>query len=49
MIVPAVLGGEYAVENFRIGNLEEYLWFTGDVANEVKDLKEGESFEITWT
>ena len=48
LVIPAVLGGEYSTSNIRRGGLCEYLRFTGDVANQTKDLKDAETikFEI---
>lgn len=47
-VIPAVLGGEYSTSNIRRRGLYEYLRFTGDLAYQTKDLKDGEiiKFEI---
>ena len=48
-ITPAVFGGDFSVENIRRRDLYEYLRYSGDIANQTKDLKDGETvkFEIT--
>gem|GEM_PF-585454 len=48
LVIPAVLGGEYSVSNIRRRDLYEYLRYAGDVANQTKDLKDGETvkFEV---
>ena len=48
LVIPAVLGGEYSLGNIRRRDLYEYLRYTGDVANQTKDLKDGETvkFEV---
>ena len=46
LVIPAVLGGEYSPSNIRRRDLYQYLRFTGDVGNQTKDLKDGESIEI---
>ena len=48
LVIPAVLGGEYSKGNIRRRDLYEYLRFTGDVAYQTKDLKDGDTvnFEI---
>ena len=46
LVIPAVLGGEFSVSNIRRRELYEYLRFTGDVANQIKDLKDGETVKF---
>jgi hypothetical protein len=46
MIKPAVIGGEYSVNNLRIGSIYEYLSLTGDMAFQIKDLKDGDEVSI---
>ena len=46
LIIPAVLGGEYLPSNIRRRDVYEYLRFTGDVANQTRDIKDGESVEF---
>ena len=46
LVIPAVLGGEYSMNNIRRRDLYEYLRYTGDVANQTKDLKDGETVKI---
>ncbi len=46
MIKPAVIGGEYSIDNLRVGSIYEYLSFTGEVAFKTKDHKQGEKVTI---
>ncbi len=46
LIKPAVIGGDYAVSNMRVGSVYEYLSFTGELAYKTKDLKPGDQFYI---
>lgn len=46
LVIPAVLGGGYSVSNIRRRDLYEYLRYTGDVANQTKDLKDGETMKF---
>ena len=46
LVIPAVLGGEYSMNNIRRRDLYEYLRYIGDVANQTKDLKDGETVKI---
>jgi hypothetical protein len=46
LVIPAVFGGEYSKSNIRRRDLYEYLRFTGDVANQTKDLKDGEKVKF---
>ena len=46
LIIPAVLGGEYSTGNIRRRDLYEYLRFTGDVANQTNNLKDGETVKL---
>ena len=46
LIVPAALGGEYSPSNIRRRCLYEYLRYTGDVAEQIKDLKDCEAVLI---
>jgi hypothetical protein len=46
--IPAVLGGAYAVENVGTIAVAELLHFSGDVAQQIRDLPDGtqESFRF---
>lgn len=45
---PAVLGGAYSVENVRTISIDELLRFSGEIAEQIKDLPDGAqvSFKI---
>ncbi|MEZ5300721.1 MAG: DUF1851 domain-containing protein [Verrucomicrobiales bacterium] len=43
IVIPAVLGGKYSTSNFRRRDLYEYLRFTGELADQTKDLKDGDT------
>ena len=42
LVIPAVLGGEYSLQNIRRRCLYDYLRYTGDIARQTKDLKDGD-------
>jgi len=44
--VPGVLGGDYNDDNFGKIGFSELLSFSGDAAFQIKDLKDGDKFEI---
>lgn len=46
---PAVLGGKYEAANLGTITRRELLAFTGDVAEQIKDLPDGASVNIEWT
>ncbi len=46
LIKPAVIGGDYSTENMRVAAINEYLAFTGDIAYQTKDLKQGDKVQI---
>jgi hypothetical protein len=46
LVIPGVLGGKYSSENIRRRSLYDYLRFTGDLARQIKDLKDGETIEL---
>lgn len=48
LTIPAVLGGEYSIDNIRRRDLYEYLRFTGDVARQTKDLDDGETLKLVF-
>jgi hypothetical protein len=47
--IPAVLGGEYSIENTIITNIEKYLKFSGNAAFQIKDLADGEYVHIEYS
>lgn len=49
LVIPAVLGGEYSKGNIRRKDLYGYLRLAGDIANQIKDLKDGEEVKFVWT
>ena len=46
LTTPAVLGGEYSIDNIRRRDLYEYLRFAGDVARQTKDLQDGDTVKL---
>ena len=46
MIIPAIMEGEYSIENLRVCSVYEYLSLSGEMAFKTKDLKDGDQFEI---
>lgn len=46
---PAVLGGNYDTANFATIARQELVAFTGDVAEQIKDLPDGTSINFEWT
>ncbi len=47
--LPAVLGGTYGVANFSTITRRELIAFTGDAAEQIKDVPDGGSVKIEWT
>jgi len=47
--LPAVLGGTYDATNFGTITRRELLAFTGDVAEQIKDVPDGGSIRLEWT
>lgn len=41
LIIPGVLGGEYAISNIKIAPLVELIAFSGDVGRQIKNLPQG--------
>ncbi|MEM6504452.1 MAG: T6SS immunity protein Tdi1 domain-containing protein [Planctomycetota bacterium] len=46
---PAVLGGAYEADNYGTILLSELISFSGDVAQQIKDLPEGAQIELDFT
>ena len=46
--IPAVLGGEYAIENIATISLPELIAFAGDVAHQIKDVPDGAPIRLKW-
>jgi len=46
---PAVLGGKYDAANFGTITRRELIAFTGDVAEQIKDVPDGASIKFKWT
>jgi hypothetical protein len=44
--IPAVLGGEYDLANFGTISRRELIAFSGDVAQQIKDLPDGTPFTV---
>jgi len=47
--VPAVLGGQYEVSNFGTNSRNELISFSGDLAQQIKDLPDGAQVSLTLT
>ena len=46
LVIPAVLGGEYSANNIRRRCLYDYLRFTGDIARQTNNLKDGDKIKF---
>ena len=46
MVTPGVLGGKYSVSNLKITPIYQYLSMCGEMAYQIKDLKDGEKVEL---
>ena len=46
LVIPAVLGGKYEVENIRCVPLEELIGFSASFAEQIKDLPDGAEIKI---
>ena len=44
--LPAVIGGKYEAQNFGKINLEELIAFSGNMAYQIRDLKDGDRIEL---
>lgn len=49
LVIPAAFGGGYVSENIRKRGLYDYLRFTGDVARQSQDLKDGDKVRFKFT
>jgi hypothetical protein len=48
LVIPATLGGAYALSNIKKISISEWLSFSGYVANQIKDLTDGTHVEFKW-
>ena len=46
LAIPGPLGGAYDVSNLRSVGLEELIRFSGDIAKQVRDVRDGERVEL---
>ncbi|WP_417442054.1 DUF1851 domain-containing protein [Idiomarina sp.] len=46
LVIPGVLGGEYAISNIKIAPLVELVRFSGDVAKQIDDLPDGAEIQL---
>lgn len=46
LVTPGVLGGEYAISNIKTVPLIELIRFSGDLANQIKDLPDGAQIKL---
>ncbi|ABZ75138.1 hypothetical protein Shal_0563 [Shewanella halifaxensis HAW-EB4] len=46
LVTPSVLGGEYAISNIKTAPLIELVRFSGDLANQIKDLPDGAQIQL---
>jgi hypothetical protein len=46
LTIPAVLGGEYSLENVRSVDIRDYLSFLADVHQQIADLPDGAQVEL---
>jgi len=46
LVTPGVLGGEYAISNIKTVPLIELIRFSGDLANQIKDLPDGAQVQL---
>ncbi len=45
-VTPGILGGEYAVSNIKTAPLLKMIRFSGDVANQIKELPDGAQIKL---
>ena len=48
LVIPATLGGAYALSNIKKISIGEWLSFSGCVAQQIKDLPDGTQVELKW-
>jgi hypothetical protein len=48
LVIPATLGGAYAISNIKKISIGEWLSFYGCVAQQIKDLPDGTQIEFKW-
>src|SRR6266481_7000728 len=48
LVIPATLGGAYALSNIKKISISEWLSFSGCVAQQIKDLPDGTQVELKW-
>jgi hypothetical protein len=46
LAIPAILGGEYSLENIKIFSLVEQIRFSGDLGRQIEDLPDGAQVEL---
>lgn len=46
LVIPGILGGEYAISNIKTAPLVELIRFSGDLATQIKDLPDGARIQL---
>ena len=46
LVTPGILGGEYSIPNIKMAPLAELIRFSGDLANQIKDLPDGAQIQL---
>ncbi len=46
LVIPGVLGGEYALSNIKTAPLVELVRLSGDIGRQIKDLPDGTEIEL---
>lgn len=46
LAIPAILGGEYSLENIKIVSLVEQIRFSGDLGRQIENLPDGAQVEL---
>ncbi len=49
MVIPAVIGGDYSVENIQVKSIYEYLSLSGSFAYQTKNAKQGDKIKLCIT
>jgi len=49
MIKPAIIGGDYSIENLRVKSLYEYLALSGSFAYQIRHAKDGDKVKLCIT